>query len=209
MYEFKNKEILFLGAHPDDIEIGCLGLIYQLCKLSCNITFCICTSEGSRNAEFNKSVEDLRQSGINLQDSYTLDYKDTKLYEQRSELKDEIKDLFKSKKFDFVFTHSHGDLHQDHRLISEITLELFRGPNIIAYEIPKFDGNPFRPNLYFGLNQQSVQKKVNHLMKHYKSQHDKLWYNSSTFEATMVLRGVEASKLFAEGFEVVKHIIEE
>jgi len=209
MYDFKNKEILFLGAHPDDIEIGCLGLIYRLSELGCNITFCICTSEGSRKAEFNKSVEDLRRSGISLQNSYTLDFKDTKLYEQRSELKDNLKYIFKSKKFDFIFTHSGSDLHQDHRLISEITLELFRGPNIVAYEIPKFDGNPFRPNLYFGLKQQLAQKKVNHLMKHYKSQHDKIWYNSSTFEATMVLRGVEASKIFAEGFELVKHIIEE
>ena len=104
MYDFKNKEILFLGAHPDDIEIGCLGLIYRLSELGCNITFCICTSEGSRKTEFNKSVEDLRRSGISLQNSYTLDFKDTKLYEQRSELKDNLKYIFKSNATTFPST---------------------------------------------------------------------------------------------------------
>ena len=86
-----------MGAHPDDIEIGCFGVISLLSALGCKITFCICTSEGSRKAEFNRSVEDLRRSGISLQNSYTLDFKDTKLYEQRSELKDNLKYIFKSK----------------------------------------------------------------------------------------------------------------
>ena len=209
MNDFKNKEVLFLGAHPDDIEIGCFGVISLLSILGCNITFCICTSEGIRKDEIDKSVEDLKKNGINIQNSYMLDFKDTKLYEEKSELKDKLSEIFSDKKIDFIFTHSRNDLHQDHRLVAEITLELFRGPNIFAYEIPKFDGNSFKPNLYFGLNHQIVQKKVDHLMTHYKSQQRKIWYRPSTFEATMSLRGVESGKYFAEGFEVIKYILGE
>ena len=90
-----------------------------------------------------------------------------------------------------------------------VLVELFRGPNIFAYEIPKFDGNSFKPSLYFGLNHKIVQKKVDHLMTHYKSQQKKIWYRPSTFEATMSLRGVESGKYFAEGFEVIKYILGE
>ena len=81
MYEFKNKEILFLGAHPDDIEIGCLGLIYQLSELGCNITFCICTSEGSRKAEFNKSVDAFAGATISPNAVYTGLMRALKAYE--------------------------------------------------------------------------------------------------------------------------------
>jgi|TARA_B110000977_G_C10983465_1_gene457040 LmbE family N-acetylglucosaminyl deacetylase len=209
MDKFTNTEVLFLGAHPDDIEIGCLGVIHLLSGLGCNLTFCICTSKDERKKEFNKSVNHLRQNGLNIIESYTLDFKDTKLFEQRSELKDELNNLFENKKFDYIFTHSKSDLHQDHRLIAEITLELFRGPNILSYEIPKFDGNPFNPKMFFCFGRAIMQKKVDHLMAHYQSQHNKAWYRPSTFEGTMSLRGVETGKCFAEGFEVIKYIIDE
>ena len=209
MNKLKNKKVLFLGAHPDDIEIGCLGVISLLSGLGCNMTFCICTSEGERKFEFNKSVEHLRQKGFNISESHALDFKDTKLFEHRKELKNKLKKLFKNDEFDLIFTHSKNDLHQDHRLVSEITLEIFRGPSILAYEIPKFDGNPFIPTMFFGLNHETMQQKIDHLMMHYDSQQNKMWYNQHTFKATMTLRGVEAGKYFAEGFEVIKYIMEE
>src|SRR5262249_15693008 len=103
---------------------------------------------------------------------------------------------------DLIFTHRREDLHQDHRTIGELTWNAFRDHNILEYEIPKFDGDLGSPNFFVPLSEEMAQRKVDHLMSHFLSQHRKPWFTPSTFQAVLRLRGIEcnADSGLAEAF---------
>lgn len=198
------KDILVLGAHSDDIEIGCFGTLHRLSKLGCNIHLCILSGHEKRKSEFLKSCDEMKDIGVNIASIHCLGYQDSCLNEDRVAIKRDIKAIYDETEISLIFTHSRNDLHQDHRLVSKITLEVFRDCSILGYEIPKYDGNPFHPQLYVKLDEKQAQLKLKHLVNNFASQKGKYWYNQQTFEATLVLRGVEAKSKYAEAFEIVK-----
>jgi LmbE family N-acetylglucosaminyl deacetylase len=107
---------------------------------------------------------------------------------------------------DVVFTHTRADLHQDHRLVCELTWNTFRDHLILEYEIPKFDGDLGLPNFFVHLDAELARRKIELLMKHFGTQRSKHWFTEDTFLALMRLRGVEsrAPKQYAEGFHCRK-----
>ena len=205
--DIKRRKILVLAAHPDDIEIGCLATIQKLSEQGYEIHFCVLTGSEIRKKEFEVSCQDLQSKGLEIHELGSFDFKDGALYDSRTEIKCALQSFYKDKGFEIIFTHSRNDLHQDHRLIGEITLELFRQSSILAFEIPKYDGNPFTPQMYVEIGAKAAALKIDHLMLHYPTQREKYWYKRSTFEATLVLRGVESGVNFAEAFEIVKWIV--
>lgn len=205
--DIRRRKILVLAAHPDDIEIGCLATIGKLSEQGYEIHFCVLTGSEIRKKEFEASCLDLQSKGIAISEFRSFDFKDGALYDSRTEIKCALHSLYNDKDFEIIFTHSRNDLHQDHRLIGEITLELFRQSSILAFEIPKYDGNPFTPQMYVEISAKAAAIKVDHLMLSYPTQRQKYWYKRSTFEATLVLRGVESGVKFAEAFEIVKWIV--
>lgn len=198
------QNILVIGAHSDDIEIGCFGTLQRLTKSGCNIHLCVLSGDETRKAEFLKSCDEMKDLGITITTRHCLDFQDGCLHEDRSEIKNSLKEIYDNKDIAVVFTHSRNDLHQDHRLVSQITLEVFRNCSILGYEIPKYDGNPFHPQLYVKMTEEQAKLKITHLVNNFASQEDKYWYNRTTFEATLILRGVESKSSYAEAFEVVK-----
>jgi LmbE family N-acetylglucosaminyl deacetylase len=103
---------------------------------------------------------------------------------------------------DLILTHYRNDLHQDHRIICELTWNTFRDHLILEYEIPKYDGDLGSPNLFVGLDRQACEQKTKYILDYFSSQRSKRWFTADTFLALQRLRGVEsnAPQGFAEGF---------
>jgi LmbE family N-acetylglucosaminyl deacetylase len=125
-----------------------------------------------------------------------------------------VKDFFETLKGqvdpDLIFTHWHGDAHQDHRLVSELTWNTFRNHLILEYEIPKYDGDMGRPNLFVPLAAPLYENKVNYLLKAFDSQRTRHWFDRETFLGLMRIRGMECNSAsgYAEAFHVRKVVID-
>jgi len=124
----------------------------------------------------------------------------------------EIKEYFEALKYkftpDLVFTHFRNDLHQDHRLLSDLTWNTFRRHFILEYEIPKYDGDFGSPNFYVCLSDVICRRKIRNILGCFSSQKDKHWFSEDTFWALLRLRGIESGiSQYAEGFYVRKLVM--
>ena len=204
---FQNpNNVLFIGAHPDDIEIGCLGAVNYFSK-SASIDIVIACGDAGRASEFKDSIAMLGRKNIypSMTNCYGLE--DGFLYEERRRFKYELQALRGQKNYDLVFTHFRGDMHQDHRVVAEVTLEVFRDSQMLAYEIPKYDGCSFSPSAYLPLSLDDCDWKISHLLGSYPSQHKKKWYKAETFKSKLVTRGIECNAMWAEAYMPVKIFI--
>ncbi len=198
-----NGNILILGAHSDDIEIGCLGFILK--NKNAKYDFLVACGNDKREVEFLASVEVLReQHGVDIEIAKNFMFPDTSLIDFRGSLKDTIKNVTLNKNYNYIFTHYKQDLHQDHRVVAEITLEIFRKNQILSYDIPKYDGTDFKPSLYIRLDDEIINAKCKHLLACYKSETSKEWFNENIFRGLAALRGMESGSDWAEAFLPIK-----
>jgi LmbE family N-acetylglucosaminyl deacetylase len=201
--------VLLLGAHSDDIEIGCGGTILRLKEEHPNLSvyWVVFAAEGTREMEARNSAADFL-SGIQDQTVVILNFRDGFLPYRGEEVKDffeKLKDLVSP---DLIFTHYRDDLHQDHRLVCELTWNTFRNHQILEYEIPKYDGDLGQPNFFVQLEDRQCLGKAERLLTHFQSQVGRYWFTADTFSSLLRIRGVEArSKTgFAEGFYMRKGV---
>ncbi len=168
--------ILCLGAHSDDIEIGCGGTLLHLGQGDTKLKFhwVVFSAAGMRGAEARKGAE-LFTAGCD-KEIVLKDYRDGFLPYSGGQLKDVFEELKGRVNPDLIFTHWQGDAHQDHRLICELTWNTFRNHLILEYEIPKYDGDIGRPNIFVPLEEPTYQKKVGYLCEAFESQHAKPWF---------------------------------
>jgi LmbE family N-acetylglucosaminyl deacetylase len=194
--------ILCLGAHCDDIEIGCGATILQVMKRKPPPKICwvVFSARGARGAEAQKAADQFT-SGCES-DVILKEFRDGYLPYEGGEVKDFFEQLKLRVNPDVIFTHWHGDAHQDHRLVSELTWNTFRNHFILEYEIPKFDGDMGRPNIFIELDEWAFREKVNNLSEIFQSQRSKPWFQPETFLGLMRLRGMEsnAASGYAEAF---------
>lgn len=209
----KNNEpltILCLGAHSDDIEIGCGGTLLRLLSEYGNVEvhWVVFGSSGVRNAEAfdsaNKFLTMARKKNIIVEN-----FKDGFFPYMGAEIKNYFEKLKQEICPDIIFTHYRHDLHQDHRLISELTWNTFRNHLILEYEIMKYDGDIGNPNFFVHLDYLTCQKKVAQILDAFKSQAGHYWFNEDAFFALLRLRGIEcnAPENYAEGFYCRKIVI--
>lgn len=202
--------VLCLGAHCDDLEIGCAGTVLRLTEEPNPpaITWVVFTSDARREAEALRSAEALlrRASRARIvihkfRDGF-LPYEGAAVKESFEELKHEVAP-------DLVLTHYRHDLHQDHRLISELTWNTFRDHFILEYEIPKYDGDFGAPNVFVPLDESLVRRKVDAILTGFPSQARKRWFTEETFRSVLRLRGMEcnAADDYAEAFHCRKLIV--
>jgi LmbE family N-acetylglucosaminyl deacetylase len=195
--------VLFLGAHSDDIEIGCGGTILKLAESYPGLFFywVVLGSSGVRTQEAlssaNRFLGEVEHKNIVVKN-----FRDGFLPFMGSEVKDYFEQLKQGINPDLIFTHYRHDLHQDHRLICELTWNTFRSHLILEYEIPKYDGDLGSPNLFVPMSESLCQRKISLLLDTFLSQRDKHWFTEDSFQALMRLRGIEsgASERFAEAF---------
>ena len=202
-------QILCLGSHSDDIEIGCGGSILRLAKQcpTCSFHWVVFSATGVRATEAQRAAELF--SGSHLQDPILKTFRDGFMPFQGGEVKAIFEDLKGAVSPDLIFTHNSKDAHQDHRLIAELTWNTFRDHLILEYEIPKYDGDLGQPNVFVPLDAELCQKKVGYIMDTFQSQHAKPWFQQDTFLSLMRLRGMEcnASSGYAEAFYCRKLVL--
>lgn len=205
---FKNEkggalDVLCLGAHSDDIEIGCGGTIQRLVKEFPCLRFhwVVLGSSQLRSEEalnsFNALLGDIQEKKI-----FIKGFRDGFFPYLGGGIKDYFEQLKQEIAPDLIFTHYRHDLHQDHRLVSELTWNTFRNHFILEYEIPKYDGDLGSPNFFVQLDESICQTKILHLMTYFRTQTERDWFTEETFLALLRLRGIESKSAgkYAEAF---------
>ena len=202
--------ILFLGAHSDDIEIGTGGTIMRLAKETpqAHAHWVVFSARGRREEEARASAAPF----LGLFQSSELsvfDFRDGYFPQCFGEIKNRFEELKPRICPDIIFTHHGNDLHQDHRLVGELTWNTFRDHLILEYEIPKYDGGLGNPNFFVTLAEAEVARKCDHLVQHFASQRESHWFSDDLFRGLMRLRGVECRSPtgYAEGFHCRKAIL--
>ena len=202
------RRILCLGAHADDIEIGCGGTLLQIIAANPHVVidWVVLSGNAERAAEARHSYEAFTaQAGERQFIAKT--FRDSYFPYIGGEIKDFFHELAREVAPDLIFTHRRDDLHQDHRLVAELTANAFRGPTILEYEIPKFDGDLGPMNVYSPLSGEFAAEKTSKLLSHFPSQHAKPWFREENFWALLRLRGLEAAAPLAEAFSCRKLVL--
>lgn len=202
-------KILCLGAHCDDIEIGCGGTLMRLAEEcpALKTKWVVFTSNADREREARKSAAHFLEK-VPAKEVIIHTYRDGFLpYEGVA-----VKNVFEALKTfqpDVIFTHFRHDLHQDHRFICDLTWNTFRDHFILEYEIPKYDGDLGNPNFFITLDDTIASKKVEALQYYFPSQSGKHWFDKETFFAMMRIRGLESvsKSRYAEGFYLRKAVV--
>lgn len=201
--------ILCLGAHSDDIEIGCGATLLQLKGLCGKLRFhwIVFSATGTRGPEAAKASELI--TGSCDKKIVLKEYRDGFLPYNGGAVKDEFEQMKAEVDPDVIFTHWQGDSHQDHRLISELTWNTFRNHLILEYEIPKYDGDLGRPNVFVPLEKAICEEKVDNLFAAFESQRAKPWFDRETFFGLMRIRGMESNSPsgYAEAFYCRKMVV--
>ena len=183
--------VLALGCHADDIEIGCGGTLLALkARRDLAVRWVVFSTTGERRHEARASAEELLE-GVTDPEIVLHDFRDGFLPYHGAAVKERFEDL-KDFAPDLVFTHQRHDLHQDHRLLCELTWNTFRDHLVLEYEIPKYDGDLGTPNVFVPLEADVCRRKVEILMRHFSSQRSKRWFTEDLFYGLMRLRGMES-----------------
>jgi LmbE family N-acetylglucosaminyl deacetylase len=206
----RGLKVLCLGAHSDDIEIGCGGTVLRLLEEYCDVSvhWVVFGAEGARAAEARESagsfLEKAKHKTVvvrNFRDGF-FPYIGVEIKEYFEELKNEIHP-------DIIFTHYRHDLHQDHRLICELTWNTFRDHLILEYEIMKYDGDLGNPNYFVHLSEETCAKKVEYIRKCFTTQVNRTWFADDAFYSLLRVRGIEscAPRKYSEAFYCRKIIM--
>jgi len=195
--------VLCLGAHADDIEIGCGGTILKLISDNPKSSFhwVVFSARGERANEAKKSAEwflrDAADKTIEVKD-----YRDGVFPYDGAAIKEYFEELKQTISPDLIFTHQRDDLHQDHRLINELAWNTFREHTILEYEILKYDGDFGAPNVFVPLDEDTARAKVAAIYSTFKTQQNKHWFSEENLLSVLRLRGVESRSAshFAEAF---------
>jgi LmbE family N-acetylglucosaminyl deacetylase len=204
------RRVLAIGCHSDDLEIGCGGTILTLTRSipDLEIDWVVLAAPGGRADEARASAQaflaDAAAARVEIHP-----FRDGFMPYSGGEVKEVFEELKGRVDPELVFTHTRDDFHQDHRLACELTWNTFRNHVILEYEIPKFDGDLGRPNVYFPLSESVAEEKIAHLHRHFLSQVGKNWFDEETFRGLMRLRGMEvnAAERFAEGYTCRKLVL--
>jgi LmbE family N-acetylglucosaminyl deacetylase len=195
--------LLVLGAHADDIEIGCGGTLATLLLRypDAMVSWVVFSGSGERQAEARRSAElyTASKSGADIRFE---SFRDGRFPFDAHHIKELFDAQLQPFQPDVIFTHSGTDRHQDHRVVSELTWQTFRNHTVLEYEIPKYDGDFGQPNVFATLEAGVLDTKVDRLMQCFASQASKHWFTPETFRGLARLRGVEcaAESGYAEAF---------
>jgi LmbE family N-acetylglucosaminyl deacetylase len=200
-------KVLVVGAHADDIEIGCGGTVLHLAAggFPLRVTWVVLAAAGVREREAVGSaaafLKDVEQTTVVLKA-----FRDGFFPWAGAEVKEVFEELKRAIVPDLVIVPRRDDAHQDHRLVAELTWNTFRDHLVLEYEIPKYDGDLGNPNLFVPLPAERCERKVELLLEQFPSQRDRRWFTADTFWALLRLRGIEsnAPSGFAEAFHCRK-----
>ena len=197
------SSVLCVGAHGDDLEIGCSGTLMKLAEQGerIHVTWVVFSGDDVRATEARVSAMEVLR-GFKTHDIVIKRFRDGFFPSLFDEIKDEFEALKRAIAPDVVFTHWRQDLHQDHRTIAELTWNTFRNHLVLEYEIPKYDGDLGSPNVFVPLDEAVCRRKIDNIMGSFGSQQERQWFTSDVFLSVLRLRGMEAASpsRYAEAF---------
>jgi LmbE family N-acetylglucosaminyl deacetylase len=197
--------ILCLGAHSDDLEIGCGGTMLQLLaqRPESIVRWVVFSAAGIREQEARAGAEHFL-AGAAERHIAVAQFRESFFPYAGDRIKEYFETIKANGEPDVVFTHYRDDRHQDHRVIGDLTWNTFRRSLILEYEIPKWDGDLGQPNAYTRLTEAVAEAKIRAICATFASQSGKSWFSADTFRALMRLRGIEANAAYAEAFHARK-----
>lgn len=205
--EGRSPIVLAIGAHADDLEIGCGGTLYQIARRrpSTVVHWWVVTADPVREREAREAAQQLLGEICRLEIRIS-HFRDGFLPYDGPGVKEAFEQLKAQIQPDLIFTHCRQDRHQDHRTIGELTWNTWRDHLIVEYEVPKYDADLGSPNVYVALEREEVDAKLRVLRNSFGSQQAKPWYSEETFRGLMRIRGLEcrAASGFAEAFYAPK-----
>jgi LmbE family N-acetylglucosaminyl deacetylase len=188
------RSVLCLGAHSDDIEIGCGGTVLRILTDHPGVTvhWVVFSARADRAKEAEASATRFL-AGAASRAVELHQFRDGFFPSEHSKIKSYFEELKVRVQPDLILTHCRDDLHQDHRVVNELTWNTFRSHLILEYEVPKWDGDLGRPNVFVPLTEEQARTKVTILMDCFATQSGKHWFDEETFVAMMRLRALECS----------------
>ncbi|MDB4976798.1 MAG: hypothetical protein JWN48_5139 [Myxococcaceae bacterium] len=203
-------KILCLGAHSDDIEIGCGGTLLRLLDEhpGSSVHWVVLSGEGEREREARASAAAFLQAAAQAT-VVVRTFRESFFPAQWVEIKQFFEEVRRAFEPDLIFCHRAEDMHQDHRVVAELTWNTFRNHLVLAYEIPKYEGDLGKPNVFVPLTRAVADRKVELILQGFASQRGRSWFHADTFHALMTLRGIEcnAPELRAEAFHGRKLVL--
>ena len=201
---FSGKRVLFLGAHPDDIELGCGALLHNIVNKT--DVLCVTLSDNQKNPDLqkvkNEHVGSMKVLGV-PEEKIVFGNFTTRIFQQsRQEILEYFLKLRKDFKPDLIFTHSKQDVHQDHNTMTDEALRAFRGITLLGFDVVR-SSYGFFPNFLVQVTEENVNKKIEALSK-YETYRDRYYFNAELTRSIMVRHGALAEVPFAEGFDILR-----
>ena len=201
---FFGKRILFVGAHPDDIELGAGAFLHHV--LPENEVLCLTLSDNQKNPLLRNIIEEHFSSfkilGVPQSQIILEKFETRKFPEQRQDILEYLLKIRKEFNPDLVLVHTRSDIHQDHNVVTEESLRAYRGRTVLGFDVVR-SSYGFFPHFLVGVTAEDVEKKIEALSE-YKTYHDKYYFNEGLLRATMIRHGALAEKQFAEGFDILR-----
>ena len=202
--QFYGKRILFLGAHPDDIELGCGALIHNISSKS--DVLCVTLSDNQKNPLLKNVVTEHYQSmeilGVPKEKVILGGFTTRIFHDARQEILEFFLKLRKDFKPDMIFVHSKQDIHQDHNAMTDEALRAFRGITVLGFDVVR-SSYGFFPHFLVEVSEEDVTAKLNALAQ-YETYRDKYYFDREVLRATMIRHGALAECDFAEGFDILR-----
>jgi len=206
----RTSSVLLLGAHCDDIEIGCGATVLRLLEVNpqVDLTWVVLSSDAARAVEAKESAAAFLASAEHA-DVRVERFRERYFPFVGTELKEYFDALGHELDPGIVFAHRAEDMHQDHRLVCELARHTFRNSLILEYEIPKFEGDLGQPNFFVHADEGLCEQKIGYVTKFFPSQRDKHWFTEDTFWSLMRIRGIESKSPsgHAEAFHCRKLVV--
>ena len=200
-----DRTVLAIGAHSDDVEIGCGGTLSTLVAAGWSVHLLVLSAVGERAREARRSAADLL--GESASSLVIRDIPDGRFPAHWDQVKGALEETARSVQPALILAPRRGDAHQDHDTVAAIVPTVFRGNLTLHYEIPKWDGDMPRLNMYVPLEETQLQRKVELLQRHFVSQRGRGWFDHEIFFGLARLRGVECKSRYAEAFECNKSVL--
>ena len=201
---FYGKRVLFLGAHPDDIEIGCGALIHHIVPIS--DVLCVTFSDNQKNSELTRVVDEHFRSmavlGVPKKKAIFGPFNTRVFPHDRQEILEYLLKLRTDFDPDIIFVHSRQDIHQDHNTMTAEALRAYRGITLLGYDVVR-SSHDFFPHFLVEVSEVDVQAKIEALSK-YETYREKYYFNPELTRAIMVRHGALTEKPFAEGFDILR-----
>ena len=203
---FYGRRIICLGAHPDDIELGCGALIAHIHHQT--EILCVTLSDNQKNPLLKNVVSEHRNSmavlGVNEKNVRVEKFVTRNFPQARQEILEYMIELNRDYSPDIVFVHTKADIHQDHNTVTDEALRAFRGTTVLGYDVLR-SSYGFFPNFLVEVFEEDVQSKLDALAE-YKTYANKYYFDPNITRSTLIRHGALAERPYAEGFDILRII---